>query len=556
MDSFYRRWGVVAALSPFVFIHLAIPSLGGTSIFEIPRELLVLTGQATAIGLALLLAAWRRSIVCQHLLWPMLAVFVLYLPGLWQAAPGLTAWEPVLGLLLIPLFWWALLQLAPSDRLLLTVVVAAGALAALLGLLEFFGLSMFWDDWAHQAYYERISGAMANPNTFASFLVIVVAAGGALLVVKDQFTRLQRAGLALALVLISLVVVIAASRLAWIALLVVYLGVSRALLSARDGPLWRYWTLSVSAGVAMALFLLTWVTTGPWEGGTDRSDPQTIVWRLQVYEQTLRLIGEHIWWGVGFGNWIPAYTASAASAFHAGIGAHPPDPGFNNAHNIYLQWWSEAGVFGFAGIAIFLFYLPVQVFRQFRPATVALATMFTPTLLHVMVEYPLRLSAAHGLMFAISAYLLGLQLARPVSVRIGVGTRRLMVAMAGLMLVLAPIFLLNNLRNAYILKQAAMRPGSAQLYLDRIVWAGSLNDRFEWMQARMDLRRALAAGDRKGMEAYAAWTEQALRRAPDPGLFEDLIFAYDQLGNAPARRSAIDRYAYTYPDYAHGAREP
>ena len=80
----------------------------------------------------------------------------------------------------------------------------------------------------------------------------------------------------------------------------------------------------------------------------------SLQWRLAVWKGTLRMIGDHVWAGVGIGNFALAFVPyrSAFTYRHPTIQAE-------HAHNEYLNLWAELGPLGL----LCLLWLGVRVVR-------------------------------------------------------------------------------------------------------------------------------------------------------------------------------------------------
>ena len=118
---------------------------------------------------------------------------------------------------------------------------------------------------------------------------------------------------------------------------------------------------------------------------------------------TARMAADAMPWGHGLGSFVPWFDAHAGERFALRAFA-------NHAHNEYVQWWLESGVFGLAWIAMLVAWLLwacpwPNASRGVQPAPAVAAWLSVAVVLaHSAVDYPLR---TQGIM-AIFAFMAGM----------------------------------------------------------------------------------------------------------------------------------------------------
>lgn len=104
---------------------------------------------------------------------------------------------------------------------------------------------------------------------------------------------------------------------------------------------------------------------------------------------TARMAKDAMPWGHGLGSFVPWFDAHADERFTLRAFA-------NHAHNEYMQWWLESGIFGLAWIAMLVAWLLwacpwPNASRGVQPAPAVAAWLSVAVVLvHSVVDYPLR----------------------------------------------------------------------------------------------------------------------------------------------------------------------
>lgn len=353
------------ALAVLIRPWLGLPLLAVTAPLAALRPLPLggLPLDGADLMLALMLAAWlaqgvaQRRIVLPHplLLWPMLALLaalslsLLGAQSYREGLPELLKWTQVLALYL------AVAALLPRRRAgwLVAALLVAGAAQALLGLYQFL-TQTGPDAFILLGRFMRAYGAFGQPNPYAGYLGLVAPLSISLAL--WAWSGRNRAGVSLRLVLPALALLISAgllvswSRGGWLAFVaavaVVVLAHTR-----RAAPL----VLALAALAALAVLVLGGIDLLPpsvagrladlreYVGLVDiaRSEVTdanfSVIERIAHWQAALGMWRDHLWLGVGTGNYAVAYAAYNLPRWYEPLG---------HAHNVYLNFAAEAGLLG------------------------------------------------------------------------------------------------------------------------------------------------------------------------------------------------------------------
>jgi tetratricopeptide (TPR) repeat protein len=221
------------------------------------------------------------------------------------------------------------------------------------------------DEALEQKFKERVEsdhvyGTFANPNSFAGYLVLVVPGliGAALLCARHKHPVWQVMVASCFATLGVFAVFLTHSRGALLALVAVGVGV--AVLLWRD---WvrRHWYYALGAAALLVLAGVVVWQTNLWTAGLGKSQSTAAV-RFEYWRNTLRMIRDHPWLGVGPGQFGRYYTRSMGES----DGETILEP-----HNFVLEIWATCGLFA----ALALVTVFVLWYRQTLRAVLAAPTV-------------------------------------------------------------------------------------------------------------------------------------------------------------------------------------
>ena len=226
-----------------------------------------------------------------------------------------------------------------AFRALCAALVVAGVLSVAVGMVQVFAPSWADGEWiASTALEGRASGNLRQPNHLSSLLLwSLVGAMWLSESLEGRRSRLTRTGLFVLMAGFIFGLVLSGSRT----------GMLGVLALAAWGALDR--TLSRRSRLVLCLspvvYALCWAGLTSWAdltghvfGGAARLRNETDISssRFGIWSDTLALIAQHPWFGVGWGEFNLAWSLTPFP--------HRPGAFFDHTHNLLLQWVVELGV--------------------------------------------------------------------------------------------------------------------------------------------------------------------------------------------------------------------
>lgn len=293
--------------------------------------------------------------------------------------------DPILYLLLA---MFCLRTRQDVARLLLALL-ASGLVVAFFGMAQYFFFRS-------QLILEpdgvrRVDAMYGSANSIGLFFDYVLPIGLALMLVKTWTARgvlgswwIRISAIAICVPML-LVLYLSQSRGAWVAIAVALLFILA--LSIRNR---RVLIVSGLVGFvvlgAIVLVLHRPIMNFVIGGHQDVQGVSTLSKRLFLWQSALKMIHDHLWFGVGMENWLCYYSYNSvcfdpALLLHHYWILHDPvtgawtglqnEPTLSHPHNIFLHVWVSMGLFGFlafiAVVALF-FWLFARIFLSLRSA--------------------------------------------------------------------------------------------------------------------------------------------------------------------------------------------
>jgi len=226
-----------------------------------------------------------------------------------------------------------------AFRSLCIALVVAGALSLAVGMVQVFAPEWADGQWiASTALEGRASGNLRQPNHLSSLLLWALVAALWLSESLDGMRwRLARAGLMALMVGFIFGLVLSASRTGMLGVLAL------AVWGALDRTLSRRSRLMLC--MSPLIYALCWGGLTTWAnlsghvfGGAARLRSETDISssRFGIWSDTLGLIAQQPWLGVGWGEFNLAWSLTPFP--------HRPGAFFDHTHNLLLQWVVELGV--------------------------------------------------------------------------------------------------------------------------------------------------------------------------------------------------------------------
>ena len=521
----------LAAFYCLIAMHIYWPNRGGSG-FYLPWNLVGGIFIALAI-LGAMLFSRPPLAVSGFFNWLALGGLILSLPLLWAQQPWLSEALPrLLGLALGIMAYFALLQI-PLDRSrrrrLLTLLLAATVIEALFGLVQYSLLQP--GNWiGYNSLKNRPYGIFQQWNLMASFMATGLALALYLLSNRRPLSRSLQWLSTSILVLAPLLLVVIASRVGLLAAL---------LLSPLQ--LWMLFRINRRRAAAALLLLVTGVGVGlllVLINGATRAVTvaEPIFYRLAYWQEALRMIAERPWFGWGYGHFqhdfLHHFYTTHSSGMESVAISHP--------HNEILLWGIEGGLLSLSGIAIVCWGL-WRLLQRTRALPLHPAPWIAalPILLHMMVEYPLYLSAAHAVLLL-------------VILRSGDVRRRLRLPhrpqqtlrlLTGIAAALMLPYLLNGLHSALIIT-AVEKTGLRQFGpMSRVLTPTPWQGRYDYDVQLQRLLQYPQTRDATTLWNYRQWAENEILVRPDANIYINLI-AVSRLLQQPQRAADLQRQAH------------
>lgn len=284
---------------------------------------------------------------------------------------------------------WLTAGLNRDERaLLINTVLVLAAFVAFVGIAQAVGVIPFN---VYEFYHPRVAvGLFASRNHFGDLFLLVTP-----LLFANKARWIERYGLYRAqfllhsLLLLYLAAVVAsASRASIVLFLIITLGSYGAAL--RSDVRWRVLAIGVLASLGGWLLLAWLPATGVVKVAADRFQVADEA-RWDIWQNSLRTANA-VWpAGAGLGNFRIAYEAVEP------VSAITPSY-INAAHNEYLQFFVEGGLFGIVTALFIVLFLSAAAIKRRREALATFALFgLIGTLAHSTVDYPFRVIGLNAL---------------------------------------------------------------------------------------------------------------------------------------------------------------
>jgi putative inorganic carbon (HCO3(-)) transporter len=307
-----------------------------------------------------------------------ISVFIAYSERVALRAFREEVFEPVLYVLLAI---FCLRTRQDVARLLLALLIS-GLVVALLGIAQYF---LFRSQLVLESDgIRRVHAMYGSANSIGLFFDYVLPIGMALILVKAwTLTSIRRSkwilisAIAVCLPML-LVLYLSQSRGAWLAIGVALLFILA--LSIRNRKvLFVGGLIGIVVLGVVVLFFNKHILNFFVEGHQNINGISTLTKRLFLWLSALRMIRDHLWFGVGMENWLCYYSQNAVCVDPAQVHHHywilqnpftgavtglQDEPVLSHPHNIFLHVWISMGFFGllaFIAVLALFFRLFVRI---------------------------------------------------------------------------------------------------------------------------------------------------------------------------------------------------
>ncbi|MBI4826437.1 MAG: O-antigen ligase family protein [Nitrospirae bacterium] len=417
-------------------MHIPIPGIGG--ITATPQEYLIWVVILTIILFSLFRAIKDNAFVTPSYL----RYFLVYLVLILSTAifnpimnTGIFVIN-VLRLLAAFIIWLSLHQFRLGEKekedILLLILVSA--------VIE--SLMVIIQPYAFTEYIPPVGGAFAQKNLFASWTATGIAISLYFITTKrfSGYEDIKKALIFSSAALMSAGLILASSRAG-------LLGASLAIMILLTTNWRRYsairkhlaiWFLVFALGIGGGFYL-----SASSSHSLKKEAEQGVRWladtgqrsyaeRLLMYRTSYEMFKQRPISGQGFSNFgsLYMYHQAEAAKENAGDKALIHDY-ISHPHNEFIYILAECGIVGISALIIALFGIWRILRRTGAGQAGIYAALLMPLIVHMMVEYPLKLSTVHYLLFIILLYMVTSNETKVRELKAGKGAAAAVMAIAG-----------------------------------------------------------------------------------------------------------------------------
>lgn len=417
-------------------MHISIPNMGGTVAH--PREYFIWIGLFTLVLLSVIHAVINKSFILPSYLKYFIAYVILILStSIFNPIINIDIFTinalRLIGALII---WLGIHQFDFNKKAkenILLIVMASCVIESIMIMLKFFvnsyyihsfGIGFAMKIITLTKYIPDVGGAFQQKNLFASWTATGIAICLYFITTErfNGYKNIKKVFFYFYLFILSAGLMVASSRAglvgAALAMMILLPTNWRAYSGIRKHL--AIWTLVLAVGISAGFYLISTKSSGAGSiESTETAAKERVNWlsdtsqrsfseRLIMYDTSYEMFKNKPFFGQGFSNF-----GSTFMFYKADVSKDNPrykgmvyNEFISHPHNELLYILSECGIAGILAVMIALFGI-WKILREtgIRQAGISIA-LFMPLLLHMMVEYPLKLSSAHTFLFIILLYLL------------------------------------------------------------------------------------------------------------------------------------------------------
>jgi O-antigen polymerase len=514
-----KRTAWLFGLLMFYFIfamHIYWPNRGGSG-FYLPWNMVgIICLAVMTLGTMIIV---RPPLAGSRLFTPLaLGTFILLLPLLWTKNPYLGEALPrLIGLLMGVAGYFSLLQY-PLNRQwrhrLLILLLAATVIEAVWAMLQYFWLMP--DSAIPYGIFQQV-------NVLASFMACGLAL--ALYLYCGSHHRYLQWLMGLMLLIAPFLLLISFSRIGLLAFILITPWQLMMLyrVSRRRCALA---TLFILVGVLAALVMID-IKGAPRAIAT----VSTLSYRLISWQEAWLMLWEKPLLGWGYGS----FQYHFLHHIHLTQPDLPLSFNLSHPHNELLLWGVEGGLLSLTGIALMGYGL-WQLLRRclvfpLRPAPWIAAL---PIMLHMMVEYPLSLSAAHALFLLVILRVSDLRH----SYRRATKWQQIARLSASSLSALTLLYMINGLHSALTITAVEKQGLQSVDAMQRVISPTPWQTRYEFDIRLHQLLQYPHSKEVAALLNYQQWAENEIRVRPEANIYFNLILV-SRLLQQPQRATVL-----------------
>ncbi|MBY8087553.1 PglL family O-oligosaccharyltransferase [Vibrio fluvialis] len=532
-------------------MHFFMPNPGGAGLaLSFNATTWLVLSFALAIGLYQL-ATYRKLRYSKLTVVFLISSVIMTLPMFYTNAYWQGALSRISGLWAGLLLFVVLQQFYFSNKhkqRLLWYIVLACLIEAAFGLFQYFELKP-GNIFGYNTIANRPYGIFQQPNVMASFLATGLVLSGYLLArqPKKYNKHLSEVSLLYLTPVMTLpLLVVLASRTGWLSAL---LGIALILpYIYRFSPRQRFinWILASIAGLLIGFAALQAGNNG--QLAADKADLDSP--RRYTFPQALDMLIEKPFTGYGYGNFEAKYMLYTARQHQLNSNYHPGLPSMDHPHNETLYWGVEGGLLPILGMAIAAGFVLMRIRSAKKGTRLAMFALLLPITLHSQLEYPFYHSAIHWITFIILLFWIDQRVAKYRFARFSKFSKSALRIASILLPFLTTIYMLSALHTNYVLtKFETSQPRDPEILnkvTNPVVW----QDRYDWDVYSTYLNIGLYNQQPQYIQPYIDWSLAIIKHKPRPAFYNNLILAYQGLGDHSRAEQIRTEAEFLFPDKA------
>ncbi|TOY93285.1 PglL family O-oligosaccharyltransferase [Vibrio fluvialis] len=532
-------------------MHFFMPNPGGAGLaLSFNATTWLVLSFALAIGLYQL-ATYRKLRYSKLTVVFLISSVIMTLPMFYTNAYWQGALSRISGLWAGLLLFVVLQQFYFSNKhkqRLLWYIVLACLIEAAFGLFQYFELKP-GNIFGYDTIANRPYGIFQQPNVMASFLASGLVLSGYLLArqPKKYNKHLSEVSLLYLTPVMTLpLLVVLASRTGWLSAL---LGIALILpYIYRFSPRQRFinWILASIAGLLIGFAALQAGNNG--QLAADKADLDSP--RRYTFPQALDMLIEKPFTGYGYGNFEAKYILYTARQHQLNSNYHPGLPSMDHPHNETLYWGVEGGLLPILGMAIAAGFVLMRIRSAKKGTRLAMFALLLPITLHSQLEYPFYHSAIHWITFIILLFWIDQRVAKYRFARFSKFSKSALRIASILLPFLTTTYMLSALHTNYVLtKFETSQPRDPEILnkvTNPVVW----QDRYDWDVYSTYLNIGLYNQQPQYIQPYIDWSLAIIKHKPRPAFYNNLILAYQGLGDHSRAEQIRTEAEFLFPDKA------
>lgn len=532
-------------------MHFFMPNPGGAGLaLSFNATTWLVLSFALAIGLYQL-ATYRKLRYSKLTVVFLISSVIMTLPMFYTNAYWQGALSRISGLWAGLLLFVVLQQFYFSNKhkqRLLWYIVLACLIEAAFGLFQYFELKP-GNIFGYNTIANRPYGIFQQPNVMASFLATGLVLSGYLLArqPKKYNKHLSEVSLLYLTPVMTLpLLVVLASRTGWLSAL---LGIALILpYIYRFSPRQRFinWILASIAGLLIGFAALQAGNNG--QLAADKADLDSP--RRYTFPQALDMLIEKPFTGYGYGNFEAKYMLYTARQHQLNSNYHPGLPSMDHPHNETLYWGVEGGLLPILGMAIAAGFVLMRIRSAKKGTRLAMFALLLPITLHSQLEYPFYHSAIHWITFIILLFWIDQRVAKYRFARFSKLSKSALRIASILLPFLTTIYMLSALHTNYMLTRFETSQPRDPEILNKVTNPVVWQDRYDWDVYSTYLNIGLYNQQPQYIQPYIDWSLAIIKHKPRPAFYNNLILAYQGLGDHSRAEQIRTEAEFLFPDKA------